>query len=238
LGPAGQQLFNRQVAMINPVAYSIAVAWLLWLAWPVLRGMSRRHQGAKEDAIARAAQRRSCLRIGEYVAWVTTGAWLACGIAFPVWLRLDERTAPLMTPDRYASFFTALVVCGLMAATLSFFCVTFVAVRALYPRLIDVDADDTHAARDLAALARRSGFYFLASVAVPFITVLAVVLLLAGDDRYAVFALGLIGLAAFFASYRLWREIQNDLGTLAALADSSTSDSSLAGDSSWATTWP
>lgn len=239
LGPAARQLFNTQVAVINPIAYSIAVAWLLWLAWPVFRGVYQRRLGKTEKPEARADERRRCLRIGEYVAWVTTGAWFASGVAFPVWLRLDERTSHLMKPGMYASFFSALAVCGLMAATLSFFCVTFVALRALYPRLFDADSHDADVSRNLAALARRSGLYFLASVAVPFIAMLAVVTLLEGDDRYAVFGLGLIGLAAFFASYRLWREIQNDLNVLATLIDSASSagDNSLAGDSSWSTNW-
>jgi hypothetical protein len=213
------------------------VGWLVWLAWPVLEGVLRRRLGKSEDPAHRAEQRRRCLRIGEYVAWVTAGAWTVCGIVFPVWLRLDERTAALSL-DKYAVFFTDLVLCGLMAATLSFFCITFVAVRAFYPRLIDPDVNDPAALPSITSLARRSGFYFLAAVAVPFIAVLAAVLLLKGNDQYAVFALGLIGLAAFFASYRLWREIQHDLDALAALVEpaASLSDtSSLMTDSSWST---
>jgi serine/threonine protein kinase len=235
--PEAQRVFNQQLAVINPVAYSLAVAWLLWLAWPIVTGVYRRRMGQNESPAERAEERRRCLRIGEYVAWVTTFSWTACGVVFPVWLSLDVRTAHDMTTDRYAAFFTALLVCGLMAATLSFFCVTFVAVRALYPRLIDADANDATAARELTGLARRSGFYFLAAVSVPFIAVLAVVSLLEGDDRKAVFALGVIGLGAFLASYRLWREIQHDLDALAGLADPAVSlsdTSSLASDSSWA----
>ncbi|HVX13003.1 MAG TPA: serine/threonine-protein kinase [Pirellulales bacterium] len=235
LGPTAQRVFNEQLAVINPIAYSFAVAWLLRLAWPVVRGMYKRRLRLHEDPVERAEQRRRCLRIGEYVAWVTAGAWLACGIVFPVWLRFDVHGTESV-PAPYASFFTALLVCGLMAATLSFFCVTFVAVRALYPRLIDPETNDTSTARDLAALGHRSVYYFLAAVAVPFIALMAVVLLLQGDDRIAVLGLGMIGLAAFFAAYRLWREIQHDLDALAALADpaASLSDGSLASDSSWA----
>ncbi|HET6882154.1 MAG TPA: serine/threonine-protein kinase [Pirellulales bacterium] len=236
LTPEAQQVFKLQLAVINPIAYSLAVTWLLWLAWPIVRGVYRRRIGQGEPPAERAEERRRCLRIGEYVAWVSTFAYIVCGVAFLLWLKLDQRTERGMAPDKYAAFFTALVVCGLMAATLSFFCVTFVAVRALYPRLVDADANDATAARELAGLARRSGLYFLAAVSVPFIAVLAVVALLEGDDKYAVIALGLIGLATFFASYRLWREIQHDLDALTALADPTAAlgeASSLAGDSSW-----
>jgi hypothetical protein len=236
LGNDAQRVFNNQLVVINPIAYSIAVAWLLWLAWPVVVGVYRRRMKQTEAPADRAVQRHRCLRIGEYVAWVTAAAWTVSGVVFPVWLRLDERTAGVMQASTYTSFFTALVVCGLMAATLSFFCVTFVSVRALYPQLIDSDAGDAMATADLAGLARRSGFYFLAAVSVPFIALLAVVLLLQADDRGAVFGLAVIGLFAFFASYRLWREIEHDIASLnvvvnpaAALGDSS----SIMSDSTW-----
>jgi eukaryotic-like serine/threonine-protein kinase len=235
LGDAAQSVFNKQLAVINPIAYSLAVAWLLRLAWPVVVGVYRRRMRETESPADRAVQRHRCLRIGEYVAWVTAAAWTVSGIVFPVWMRLDERTADAMTAANYASFFTDLVVCGLMAATLSFFCVTFVAVRALYPQLVDANSSDADTSRDLADLARRSGIYFLAAVSVPFIAVLAVVLL-AADDRRAVIALAVIGLLAFFASYRLWREIEHDIASLnvvvnpaAALSDSS----SMLSESSW-----
>jgi serine/threonine protein kinase len=236
LGDDAQRVFNRQLAVINPIAYSVAVGWLLWLAWPVVVGVYRRRMKQAESPGDRAVQRHRCLRIGEYVAWVTAAAWLVSGVVFPVWLRLDPRTAGLMTAATYESFFTALVVCGLMAATLSFFCVTFVTVRALYPQLVDAHASDPAATRDLTGLARRSGHYFLAAVCVPFIALLAVVLLLGGDDRRAVFGLAVIGLCAFFVSYRLSREIQNDVASLMVVVDpaSAMSDSSsLMSDSSW-----
>ncbi|HQU42790.1 MAG TPA: hypothetical protein PK867_08255 [Pirellulales bacterium] len=237
LGADAQRVFDTQLMVINPIAYSLAVAWLLRLAWPVVVGLYRRQRKQPEAPDERARQRRCCLRIGEYVAGVTAGTWMICGFVFPVWMRLDAQTANVMTLETYASFFTALVVCGLMAATLSFFCVTFVAVRAFYPRLTDADLSDAVAGRELATLARRSGYYFVAAVSVPFIAVLAAVLLLAANDRGAVIGLALIGLAAFFASCWFWREIQHDLDALEALVNppSSLSDtSSLMSESSWA----
>lgn len=233
--PGAQEVFNLQIAVINPVAYAIAVGWLVRLAWPVLEGVLRRRRGQSEDPAHRAEQRRRCLRIGEYVAWVTAGAWTVCGIIFPVWLRLDDRAGGLSF-DQYAVFFTDLVLCGLMAATLSFFCITFVNVRAFYPRLIDPDVNDPAAVPSIASLARRSGLYFLAAVSAPFIAVLAAGLLLQGNDRIAVLALAPIGLGTLFASFRLWREIQHDLDALAALLEPSASlgdGSSLMTDSSW-----
>jgi eukaryotic-like serine/threonine-protein kinase len=238
LGDEGQRVFKEQLLVINPIAYSIAVVWLLRLAWPVVKGMYRRRIGLTEDVGDRAQQRHRCLRIGEYVAWITAATWLVCGFVFPIWLRLDEQsTGVVMTSAAYASFFTALIVCGLMAATLSFFCVSFVAVRALYPQLIDPELNDSTAIRDLAALGRRSGLYFVAAVSVPFIAVLAAVLLLAGDERGAVIGLAVVGLLAFFASYRFWREIQHDLEALTAVVNPAASlgdGSSIASESSWA----
>ncbi|HWB13022.1 MAG TPA: serine/threonine-protein kinase [Pirellulales bacterium] len=238
LGKDAQRVFNLQLAVINSIAYSAAVAWLLWLAWPVVVGVYRRRMKQTEAPGDRAVQRHRCLRIGEYVAWVTAAAWLVSGIVFPVWLRLDPRTADTMKASTYASFFTDLVVCGLMAATLSFFCVTFVAVRALYPQLVDAHGSDPDATRGLTSLARRSRYYFLAAVSVPFIALVAVVLLLTADDRGAVFGLAVIGLCAFFVSYRLSREIENDVASLIVVVDPAASmsdSSSLITDSSWRT---
>ena len=237
LGRDAQRVFNLQLVVINPIAYSVAVVWLLRLAWPVIVGLYRRERKQPQSVEQRSLERSRCLRIGEYVAWVTAATWTVCGFVFPIWMRLDAQTTDAMTQARYASFFTALIVCGLIAATLSFFLVTFVAVRALYPRLADTDVNDSAAGREVAGLARRSGFYFLLAVSVPFIAVLAAMILLPADDRGAVIGLAVIGLVAFFASYALWRQIQHDLEALEVLlspASSLSDSSSILSDSSWA----
>ena len=46
---------------------------------------------------------------------------------------------------RFTHFFVSHVVCGLMAAALAFYLVTFVAVRHLYPALISTHRDDEQA---------------------------------------------------------------------------------------------
>ncbi len=221
LAPRAQQLFANQILLINPIAYALAVAWLLHLARPVLHGVwQRAARPCGNSASPSAVARRRCLWLGDYVAWVTAAAWTASGVCFVTWLRLsgagDERG---MAID-HAHFFTALVLCGLMAATLSFFGVTFVSVRVFFPRLVEPGAADATAASELSRLAARSGLYFVLAVSAPFLAMVATVLLIdAAHDRLAVSVLGTLGLFSFALAYRLWQEIQRDIAALAAALD-------------------
>lgn len=227
LAPRAQQLFANQILWINPIAYALAVVWLLHLARPVLWCVRKRSGGQEDEPMAGqlALARRRCLWLGDYVAWVTAAAWTASGVCFVSWLRLsvtgDERGIAL----DHVHFFTALVLCGLMAATLSFFCVTFTAVRVFFPRLVETGDDDANAAGELARLAARSGLYFVLAVSVPFLAMVATVLLLeAAQDRWAVSVLGTLGLASFAIAYRLWQEIQRDIAALTGAIDPAADD--------------
>lgn len=231
LAPRAQQLFANQILLINPIAYALAVAWLLHLARPVLRGVWQRARRQPDDSTSVPAwARRRSLWLGDYVAWVTAAAWTASGVCFVTWLRLsgagDERG---MAID-HAHFFTALVLCGLMAATLSFFGVTFLSVRVFFPRLIEAATEAT-AASELSRLAARSGLYFVLAVSVPFLAMVATVLLIdAAHDRLAVSVLGALGLLSFAVAYRLWQEIQRDIAALIEAVDSNAFGSHPAGD--------
>ncbi|MGH7192518.1 MAG: serine/threonine-protein kinase [Candidatus Saccharimonadales bacterium] len=223
LAPRAQQLFANQILLINPIAYALAVVWLLHLARPVLRGvflLTTTGRGEGPAAPASALAQRRCLWLGDYVAWVTAAAWTASGVCFVTWLRLSVAGGERGVALDHVHFFTALVLCGLMAATLSFFGVTFVAVRVFFPRLVEPGALDAAAARELGKLTARSGFYFVLAVSVPFLAMVATVLLLeAAQDRMAVSALGTLGLLSFAAAYRLWQEIQHDIAALVAALD-------------------
>ncbi|HJT33510.1 MAG TPA: serine/threonine-protein kinase [Pirellulales bacterium] len=229
LAPRGQQLFANQILLINPIAYALAVAWLLNLARPVLRGVAGRlaaaETGGGRSSPEWALARQRSLWLGDYVAWVTAAAWTASGVCFVSWLRLSMAGDEKVVAIDHVHFFTALVLCGLMAATLSFFAVTFVAVRVYFPRLIEQAAGDSSAANELHRLAKRSGFYFVLAVSVPFLSMVATVLLLeAAQDRIAVSVLGTLGLFSFAVAYRLSQEIQRDVAALTIALDPDARD--------------
>lgn len=227
LAPRAQQLFANQILLINPIAYALAVAWLLHLVRPVLRGVRGRlaKPGDSRTSPESALARRRSLWLGDYVAWVTAAAWTASGVCFVSWLRLSMAGEEKVVTIDHVHFFTALVLCGLMAATLSFFAVTYVAVRVFFPRLIEPAAGDPSAASELNRLAKRSGFYFVLAVSVPFLSMVATVLLLeAAQDRIAVSVLGTLGLFSFAVAYRLSQEIQRDVAALAIALDPDARD--------------
>lgn len=225
LGPGAQGLFANQLLLINPIAYTVAAVVLLRAARPVLQGVADACRGmhARDCSTSRAAlAQRRCLRLGDYVAWVTAAAWTVSGVGFAGWLHLgvsrEEQEQMVALDDVH--FFTALVLCGFMAATLSFFAVTFVEVRVYFPRLLESSGHDHAAAQQLQQLANRCGFYFVLAVSVPFLAVVATVLLLdTTQDRIAVSVLGTLGLVSFAIAYRLWQEIQRDIAALALALD-------------------
>ena len=102
----------------------------------------------------------------------------------------------------------------MIAATYPFFGVTFLSVRAFYPRLLPSEPSADSDVAALARLSRRTWGYLILSASLP---MLAVVVLVAIDGAQGRLILGILSagsLLGFGLIFYLARTIQADLVTL------------------------
>ena len=172
--------------------------------------------------------RGRCLQLGDYVAFVGFAGWLITGVVFALSVHRLSGDAQLNL-DRFREFAISHAICGLMAATVAFFLVTFVSTRGLYPVLLQTDTQDAAEAVPLAGLAARIPWYFGSAVISP---LLAVIYLGTIESPLpgALPVVGVLGVATFFVPYRLARAIHADIATLATAV--SPAPSNLAWESS------
>lgn len=225
LGKSAEQVFYRQLYAVNPAAYLVGVGVLLTLAWPVLRGVASRARSRGVNVKHLPRLRARCLRLGDYVAWVSAAEWAISGVVFPWWLYHQTSGSTSMQFEHYVQFLASQLLCGLLAATLAFFSVNFLSVRYLYPTLVQADSDDLGAVANLRSLSRRTAWVFIVAVAVPFVAILATVFVHTG--RWALGGLTIVGLVGFFVSHLISRAIQSDIGALASVAVLATGDTFL-----------
>jgi hypothetical protein len=148
-------------------------------------------------------------------------------------------------------FVSSHALCGLFAATLSFFTVTSLCVHTLYPVLFAAHEEGRATLEDLARLDRRVSLHFVLAVASPLLAVsfVAMGMWFATTDPdlkwlqptllVTTMIIGPVGIAGLLASLWLSRAIRNDRHTLTAAAspDAATlvSDSTVS-DTSWSST--
>jgi serine/threonine protein kinase len=217
LGTQAMHVFKQQLLIVNLLAYPLGIGVLLSLTLPVLRGVRQRVCGVSPAALAVPASvlRRRCLRLGDMVAWVSAAEWIVSGIVFPIWLSLDATTSANLDRIHYLHFLTSQALCGLPAAMLTFFCVTFLCLRVFYPLLIEPGVPDVSALERLQRLSPWPARYLAASVTLYFISTLAVLLLAdTADDRKAMLVLGTVGLPTFWFALMLTKQIERDIAAL------------------------
>ncbi len=236
LPQSAQLVFRGPVILwVNAIAYSAGTALMLSLAWPVVRGTARVGRRVELATEELRALRRRALVLGDYMALTTLGLWLISGVALPMGIRLGVREETSLNRADWLHFLTSQALCGLMAATLSFFLIEFLMVRVFYPVLLVPNSTSKDDLESLVALGRRIWLHFGLAVLVPFLAVIVLVFL--DLDRKAIFGwLGGVGLAAFGISFLLAQTMRNDLVALSAAVspegDSLASTSALL-DSSW-----
>ena len=209
-------VFIRQVFVVNPIAYLTAIVFLLALAMPIVRSVRARTLGQAVDPSELQKGRRRALSIGEWVAWVSAVEWTFSGVVFPLWLRLEMVS---IESRHYLHFLISQALCGLIAASSSFFVVSFLSTRAFYPALVDPQGRDPEALSQLRGLAQRTSVYFVVAVAAYFLSTFAVLWLAdSTDDQLAIGALAGIGFPVFILAYWLSTAIRRNLETLAIVA--------------------
>jgi serine/threonine protein kinase len=200
----------KQLVTINPIAFGLAIAIFVPLAWPVVRAAKRAARDESGAVGLSASIRGRSLKLGDYVAWISGPEWLVSGLVFPLWLQIELGSATVLDVRQYAHFFASQMICGLLAVTLSFLSVTLYTLRYITPHLIDRSQDDHLLWKSLSRLAYRTTRYtWLAFVVVPL--ALLAISAVHVESRVVFSVLGMVGFAAWAVAILLAREIQRSI---------------------------
>ncbi|MBI3466009.1 MAG: protein kinase [Planctomycetes bacterium] len=208
-----RDVFLGQLVTVNGVLYSLGFAWSVALVWSVIRGVGQVNAGAIIDPAGLSVLRSRTLRAGPYIASVSFVLWVASGIVFPLGL-----PKMLAVPGAFSRFVLSQVLCGAMAATLAFFLASLLAIRAIYPVLVDVE---TFGTADIERL-RRMRAWLWAAFVVAILTPLAASLTLSASGstlRTAFAAIGVVGLVNLALSLGLLPVLQRAISWLTAIAE-------------------
>ncbi|MBL9125565.1 MAG: serine/threonine protein kinase [Planctomycetaceae bacterium] len=229
LPPQARSIFrDRQIMTLNVITYSLGIGICILTAWPVLKAFARLRRGEPLPAEQLPRLRRRCLRLGEWIAYTVFALWAALGTVVAYGLR------EYLQPTHYLHLTLSHVLCGLIAATLEYFVLTFLCARALYPWLVRPGTESLLDLEELASMGRRIWIYFGLAVSVPFLSVLLLVYIDTPLQRVAAL-LGLVGFAGFALAFRLTLSIRHDLAALAQVA--SPAGEQLSASETWDSFW-
>ena len=138
---AEQHIVFFQLLVINAIAYAWGMVWALYLCWPVivaLRQITHRDPADRQTLLLRRLPSlfARTLQLGEFAAWICAVDWAFSGFVFPVCLQSRSAIATGAATIEYTHFLLAQTSCGLVAVTLTFFLVTWAALRACFPYLL------------------------------------------------------------------------------------------------------
>ncbi len=218
-------LTSWQVSVVNGIAYPLGVLWIGYCFWPIKRGARQIRKGEPLSSEQWHIVGRCCLQLG-LMAWtVSLTLWITTSLVFPVWIQLANPDIKVTGTD-YLHFVTSQAFCGLIAASLTYFFITFIAVRAFFPRLIPPDSDDPQMAEELNRASSPVTFNFLVLAAVPVLSMTVVFLLFRIDVQamkglttepevpLAFCILGAVGFVGSIACWFLRLDILMDLAAL------------------------
>jgi len=212
------------VIAVNTIFYSLAIAIVLPIVWPLLMAVRRAALGTLSEADRQPNVRNRCFWLADLTAIVGGIEWALSGLVYPVSLSHETGTGREMVA-LFAHFLASQILCGLIASTLAFFFVSFLAMRVFYPALFEQEVDETATVSRLQSLERRSWLYFGLAVAVVPIALVVMVLIhaLRGPESESgsqmVFGLlGFVGILNGIAAFLLLRTVQRDIAALAVAA--------------------
>ncbi|MBI2825047.1 MAG: serine/threonine protein kinase [Planctomycetia bacterium] len=213
-------LHDPVVGLVNGVAYAVAIGMLLPLSWPVVRAVARIHRGQPQPSDRLPRLRNRALVLADWTAVVSVVEWMISGLIYPSWLMHEVPPERFPTGAVYTHFMASQLLCGLMAGTLAFFLVSFLAVRAYYPTLFQADQEDPTALDRVRSLERRTWVYFILAVIVPPLAVVVMVLVQRMEqtakamppEAFAI--LGGVGLVNSALVFVLLRAVQKAIGAL------------------------
>jgi serine/threonine protein kinase len=235
LGPDDQRVFRLQILVINTVAYTIGLGYIYLTRGKLFVTLARLARGKRVDPPPSAELVSRCLTLGRATAAITAALWATSGFVFPAWIHLGAGVPSQLSSEHFTHFVVSNLLCGLVAATQTYYVVTFFAVRFCYPWLVRARVPDAREIADLATLSRRGRNFLALTVSVPFLALSALVLI--NFERSVIAALSVIGLLGCGLAYWLDMVIRGDLTALAgtmnpggdALLASDTFDSLMTG---------
>jgi hypothetical protein len=158
---------------------------------------------------------RRLLTLGAVTAGVTAALWTISGFIFPAWTEYSAGEGTRVTFHHYIHFIASNLLCGLIAATQSYFVITFLSVRNDYPWLLRARAANADELNELASVARRGRLMLGLAVAIPFLAIIAALAL--HDETIIIGALAGLGLAGCGLAYGLDLTIRGDVAALASV---------------------
>lgn len=232
LSPEEKSVFQVQLLAINLTGYVLGLGYICTTRGRLFMTLARLARGEPDKSPPSLDLVRRSLTMGAATAGVTAALWSISGFVFPTWIHYGAGAMSRLSGEDYAHFVLANLLCGMIAATQSYFVVTFLSVRNCYPWLMQGRADDAREIGELASLARLGRIVFGVTVSLPFIA-LAALLMGRSDghsDRAVIGTLAAIGFIGCVLAYLLDLAIRADLAALATAMNPS-GDSLGGGDS-------
>jgi eukaryotic-like serine/threonine-protein kinase len=227
LSPADQSVFQVQLGAINLAGYALGLGYICTTRGRLFMTLARLAGGQQVATPSLDLVRRS-LTLGAATAGVTAVLWSISGFVFPTWIHFGAGSMSRLSGEDYAHFVLANMLCGMIAATQSYYVVTFLSVRNCYPWLMRARSVEAREIRELSGVARMGRIVLGVTVSTPFIALAA--LLWTDSGRAVIGALAAIGFLGCALAYLLDLAIRADLGALATAINPS-GDSLGGGDS-------
>jgi serine/threonine protein kinase len=219
LSPTDQSVFQTQLLAINLIGYVLGLGYILVTRVRTFRTLARLAGGDRVDPPPSIDMVRRLLMLGAATAGITALLWTTAGFIFPTWMYYGAGTMSRLSGDDVARFILANMLCGMIAATQSYYVVTFLSIRYCYPWLMQARVSDAREVSELARLARLGRIVLGVTVSLPFLA-LAAVLLFGNQPEHSgqvvIGALAAIGFLGCAIAYVLDLAIRADLAALAA----------------------
>jgi hypothetical protein len=217
LGPDDRRVFNFQITIVNAVAYTLGLGYIFYSRGALFQTLSRLARGQKVELAPSDDMVHRLLTFGAVTAGITALLWTVSGFVFPAWIQYGAGPASRLTAEHYKQFIVSNLLCGMIAATQSYYVVTFFSVRYCYSWLLKARHAEAADINELADTARRGRIFLALTVSVPFLALWGVLLI--GFNQFVIAALGGIGLAGCGLAYLLDLAIRADLSALAAVVN-------------------
>ena len=210
LPAVSQSMFFKIQAVINGIAYPLGFGIFFYLIAPTLSTYRKYGDECRDLVKGESNNLKRCLFMGHHAAILGLTLWTLAAIAYPTSLHI---TAGAMPMANYPHFFGSLLICGLIGVTYPFFGITAIAIRILYPSLINGNLSLLDRNTLTTLQQRLLPLYLLLAALVPMTATLVLVLMDSGA-RFALTLFSLTGVIGFALIHLLYRRIQNDLGAL------------------------